>query len=1380
MSDSAPQSNVLKLIDRLRNEVSTDDLLVVLALLIYLRWADFLEAEQEATAAFEDTGFEPVLPSTLHWRTWHQLPTPELQLFLRERLAPALEYLGNHHQHPLAIHMHRVGQALDPLLQLSELSLLSLVRWLEEQPFETPSDRRHLLDTFDVILDKVSDSRIGEYRTPSPVARLMAALGRPMAGEWVYDPAFGMGNLLTNVCDLLASRDTKERPNSYAIPGISASGVEINARTYVIGLMRLALAGVDDPHLELGNSLERYPASHLDKDRFDLVLVDPPFGMRVNREGLYHFPIRSRNATSLFVQHALATLRNEGRAIIVVPYGLLSNRSEKDLRRWLLEQNRVEAVIDLPGNAFAPLMTTRICLMILGRNGPTERVRMVDAQPFFDESRGRQPSQIKESALTALVQAVYAPSPGKSAWDIDIEALQTAEWDLTPRRRERSELTRVLNELSSEVETHRLDEISGIMAGRSIPSADLVDRPPGENPVPYIRIKDVERGKASRSSSWLSAKAVAGVKPEWRLRAGDILLSKSGTIGKVGIVQNGALGAVAASGHYIIRTEKDRLDPHFLLAYFNSNACRSWLRERASGSVISHLPIRVIAELPIPVPPLPIQMRVASQYRDHKVDAFLYLAKLLSQGESDEVAESIDRWLDQALRSFAAVKDQEIKIETVLDNFEKLASDPIPVRYCDDCGKPYWLAAAIEQLEVDSSNITRIVTRKIADPHICEVCLTVGSSKDDTDFTRFKGGGPLVDWAAMLNGSLGNLDDISKLPPGITSLHILQNALNSIMLGEQKIRGHMPNEEKARHFSRTLERYLTALVHRLTETVDPEFEVNTHRLIRGKLQNLIVRVINRGFLPLRDFRLNVSSDWGMPLFDFIGLDLIEENSLADVDGGDDYSQESAEWKEARLPFLAEHANESIRLHGTVPKAAKDKVSIELIWSATNIAGETVQGRRQIALRVVDGDQEFETDTPLELGGSPYVCGDPVRPERSDVFFGREELIEQIRRQVLKSGNVVLLEGNRRAGKTSILRHLEGSRSIPGWLGVYCSLQGAEGSQEGVGVPTAEVFREVAKSLARAVHGYGLETPLPDGSLLSPGSRPLGIAKACRAGIGQEAAFSDFREYVEVLLEPLREKSLGVLLMLDEFDKLQEGIDNGITSPQVPENIRFLVQTYPGFSAILTGSRRLKRLREEYWSALFGLGTRLGISSLSRGAARRLVTEPVQGRISYSSEAMERAIDLTAGQPYLLQCLCNRIFDRIARGASRTVTIDIVDAAGKELVLDNEHFATLWSYAGSHRRRFLLALCNLEEKERDPLRLGELSELLAGHGIEVSDDIIIADLEFLRELELIDFVSLGGEGRYRLTIPLMGQWIEAQQDFDALRTQARYETEDEHA
>jgi type I restriction enzyme M protein len=91
--------------------------------------------------------------------------------------------------------------------------------------------------------------------------------------------------------------------------------------------------------------------------------------------------------------------------------------------------------------------------------------------------------------------------------------------------------------------------------------------------------------------------------------------------------------------------------------------------------------------------------------------------------------------------------------------------------------------------------------------------------------------------------------------------------------------------------------------------------------------------------------------------------------------------------------------------------------------------------------------------------------------------------------------------------------------------------------------------------------------------------------------------------------------LGLVLMLDEFDKLQEGIDNGVTSPQVPENIRFLIQTYPKFSAILTGSRRLKRLREEYWSALYGLGTSIPVTALDTESARKVVTEPVRDQLA---------------------------------------------------------------------------------------------------------------------------------------------------------------------
>ena len=395
-----------------------------------------------------------------------------------------------------------------------------------------------------------------------------------------------------------------------------------------------------------------------------------------------------------------------------------------------------------------------------------------------------------------------------------------------------------------------------------------------------------------------------------------------------------------------------------------------------------------------------------------------------------------------------------------------------------------------------------------------------------------------------------------------------------------------------------------------------------------------------------------------------------------------------------------------------------------------------------------------------------------------MFFGREDLLEQIRRQIIQSGNVVLLEGNRRSGKSSVLWHLEGVNAVQGWLGVYCSLQGAEGSKDGVGVPTVEVFREMAICIAKSLRNLGGETPLPDGSALPRGQR-LGIAKACRGGISEESPFSDFRDYVEITLERLGEYDLNLLIMLDEFDKLQEGIDSGVTSPQVPENIRFLVQTYPRFSAILTGSRRLKRLREEYWSALYGLGTRFGVTSLPEEPARLLVTEPVKGYLTFAREAANRAIYLTAGQPYLLQCLCNRIFDIAAQLKTHSVTLDLVDQASDALVEDNEHFASLWDYAWSDQRRFILYLCHKEVSGPDSLRLGVIQERLITYGIEVDDDSLITDLEFLRELELIDLIGDASGGRYILSIPLMGTWIERQQDFEAVLSKARSETEDQY-
>jgi type I restriction enzyme M protein len=170
---------------------------------------------------------------------------------------------------------------------------------------------------------------------------------------------------------------------------------------------------------------------------------------------------------------------------------------------------------------------------------------------------------------------------------------------------------------------------------------------------------------------------------------------------------------------------------------------------------------------------------------------------------------------------------------------------------------------------------------------------------------------------------------------------------------------------------------------------------------------------------------------------------------------------------------------------------------------------------------------------------------------------------------------------------------------------------------------------------------------------------------------------------------------------------------------------------------------------------------------------------VKGYLTFAREAANRAIYLTAGQPYLLQCLCNRIFDIAAQLKTHSVTLDLVDQASDALVEDNEHFASLWDYAWSDQRRFILYLCHKEVSGPDSLRLGVIQERLITYGIEVDDDSLITDLEFLRELELIDLVGDASGGHYILSIPLMGTWIERQQDFEAVLSKARSETEDQY-
>jgi type I restriction enzyme M protein len=217
-----------------------------------------------------------------------------------------------------------------------------------------------------------------------------------------------------------------------------------------------------------------------------------------------------------------------------------------------------------------------------------------------------------------------------------------------------------------------------------------------------------------------------------------------------------------------------------------------------------------------------------------------------------------------------------------------------------------------------------------------------------------------------------------------------------------------------------------------------------------------------------------------------------------------------------------------------------------------------------------------------------------------------------------------------------------------------------------------------------------------------------------------------------------------------------------------------LQTRPAVSAIITGLGRLKRLREEYWSALFGFGHSIGVKPLEPTEVHELVTRPVEGRLSFDRSALGLIEELTARQPYLVQSLCARIFELAKARGWRHIRPEEVREAESRMVHDNEHFQALWGYAKTERRRYLLCLCNRLAEGSQRLNADLFNEHLREAGIVVPLEQVDDDLRFLVELELVAMGNTPLGPQYGLAVPLMRRWMNLNVDAEAQRRKAMYE------
>ena len=1203
-----------------------------------------------------------------------------------------------------------------------------------EAEIETPEGRAKALQCFDEQLRRTRRFN-SEFTTPAPVADLMLELAKPQPNDSIYDPCFGFGGFLVAAAGRLHAtvRTGPSHTGNEDEWRKDIFGVEINPLSYAIGLCRTVLAGIERPRIELGNALD----GPLLRDGFDCILSAPPWGEIASTRSSdsatppaanlekplssatssRQTPFRSRDSENLFLQHMMANLRPGGRAVVILPERtLFRSGADQRVREALLSEYRVDAVISLPAGAFVPFTRIPMSLVVFRRDEPGPTVRFVRVSPKAWDATPDDGNAVRGSGdlQQRLADVVHIPGVAETAIPEGVEA-----WDVSVRDLARRGYELVAKKTGSDVLNADLERV--VAADRSI------------RVEPLERVAEVRSGRRYVRRTTTDTPTAPGV--------------VAGLLRLRDVTETG----VRAPSRFLIDNSKGLVDEHDILrqgdvVVTTSGAVgRVGLISEATGAIgsITTGDMAVIRKLRGVTPNFLVALLCSPTYRN-------WLS-----GHARGAA--IEQLSIQTLRSLPLPLPPPPVQDAVLDELGGARGDALGALarlLTRKVRSPFavWLEGPfVAQLAAGRINDASDWRKALSDVANALVSLDAHvAGRTEHVFPSSGENGQTGAWFGAARQAGATLDGVESIPSGAGRLAALE--LGRVRLYEAL---HTlgtaggPTVDRLRSVTRGMTEILDKEIEAMQESITLGIGVEPAEVVVGIDSEIQLRLTNSSQVPLRNLRIEARLIQGRPS---VGRD-----------------ETRPPVGESHIAYLADDETRDVPM-AVHPSDATKPVRIGVSWRAQRLDGTTVRGTKEVEIRVRSA---CETVRPRDLGASPYIVGSPVPVDRQEMFFGRADVMERIKRQLGTHANVILLEGNRRTGKTSILRQLEKGGAPSGWFPVYCSFHGAEGDAWRGGIATQNVFRLLALTTGWALHDAGVETWFPELPAREPGRRfKLAFRDGLKEAFAGEYPFEVFALYIDAAIEASSPRR--ILLMLDEFDKLQEGIEAGITSPQVPENIRHLLQHRAGLGAIITGSRRLKRLREEYWSALFGLGHRIGISALPMEEARRLVTRPVEGMLDYLPQACERVVELCARQPFLVQSLCNRVFEQAAAGNGRTVTLEIVEGAATEMVRDNEHFRTLWGYAGTERRRLLLMLCERLSEGPDAVNLDLFQAELEEHKVPVSRRDLTSDIEDLRELELIELDNSHRRGSYRLAVPLMARWLQLNVDFEEAVVQAQHE------
>ena len=349
-----------------------------MAWILFLKVYDAKEQDWE----FNDESYVSIIPENCRWASWAvddrsgKAMTGETLLnFVNNTLFPTLKGLEVSKETPIRKSIVKTTFEDANNYMKDGVLLRQVINIIDELDLTDYEESHAFGDIYESILKELqSAGSSGEFYTPRAVTDFMAKMINPQIGEKVADFACGTGGFLTSWLNELKEKiETTEDQEKYAT---SIYGIEKKPFPYTLCITNMLLHDIDVPQIFHDNSLTKDVLNYTDRDRFDVILMNPPYGGHEKNEVKNHFPsdLASSETADLFMSVIMYRLKTNGRAAVILPDGFLfgTDNAKVAIKKKLLSEFNLHTVIRMPHSVFAPYISITTNILFFDKTGPTK------------------------------------------------------------------------------------------------------------------------------------------------------------------------------------------------------------------------------------------------------------------------------------------------------------------------------------------------------------------------------------------------------------------------------------------------------------------------------------------------------------------------------------------------------------------------------------------------------------------------------------------------------------------------------------------------------------------------------------------------------------------------------------------------------------------------------------------------------------------------------------------------------------------------------------------------------------------------------------------------------------------------------------------------